>query len=169
MQLHARPAGSPHCPILHRAFCRRVTTAPACPPNTHAVQPVIGKPVPPPPQHFMHPHLYRPTPAAACRPEAAARWPTARRRSGRVLTFLRAISSGGERFVHTEEVTGSIPVSPTVFPLVRCPMAPDQWCIRGRFRQCFTHARPATSAAGVGSVRCGAGRASTEVGLVAIR
>ena len=25
----------------------------------------------------------------------------------------RAISSGGERFVHTEEVTGSIPVSPT--------------------------------------------------------
>ena len=24
-----------------------------------------------------------------------------------------AISSGGERFVHTEEVTGSIPVSPT--------------------------------------------------------
>jgi hypothetical protein len=33
---------------------------------------------------------------------------------------LRAISSGGERFVHTEEVTGSIPVSPTV-----C-MAPDQ-------------------------------------------
>ena len=30
----------------------------------------------------------------------------------RVL-LLRAISSGGERFVHTEEVTGSIPVSPT--------------------------------------------------------
>ena len=27
---------------------------------------------------------------------------------------LRAISSAGERFVHTEEVTGSIPVSPTV-------------------------------------------------------
>jgi hypothetical protein len=27
--------------------------------------------------------------------------------------LLRAISSGGERFVHTEEVTGSIPVSPT--------------------------------------------------------
>jgi hypothetical protein len=26
----------------------------------------------------------------------------------------RAISSAGERFVHTEEVTGSIPVSPTV-------------------------------------------------------
>ena len=26
---------------------------------------------------------------------------------------LRAISSAGERFVHTEEVTGSIPVSPT--------------------------------------------------------
>ena len=25
----------------------------------------------------------------------------------------RAISSAGERFVHTEEVTGSIPVSPT--------------------------------------------------------
>src|SRR3954447_8213852 len=31
-----------------------------------------------------------------------------------VRSFLqRAISSGGERFVHTEEVTGSIPVSPT--------------------------------------------------------
>jgi hypothetical protein len=31
-----------------------------------------------------------------------------------VGSFLqRAISSGGERFVHTEEVTGSIPVSPT--------------------------------------------------------
>jgi hypothetical protein len=28
---------------------------------------------------------------------------------------LRAISSAGERFVHTEEVTGSIPVSPTIF------------------------------------------------------
>ena len=27
----------------------------------------------------------------------------------------RAISSAGERFVHTEEVTGSIPVSPTVY------------------------------------------------------
>ncbi len=26
-----------------------------------------------------------------------------------------AISSAGERFVHTEEVTGSIPVSPTQF------------------------------------------------------
>lgn len=30
-----------------------------------------------------------------------------------VLTSRRAISSAGERFVHTEEVTGSIPVSPT--------------------------------------------------------
>jgi hypothetical protein len=29
-------------------------------------------------------------------------------------TPLRAISSAGERFVHTEEVTGSIPVSPTI-------------------------------------------------------
>ena len=28
-------------------------------------------------------------------------------------TTSRAISSAGERFVHTEEVTGSIPVSPT--------------------------------------------------------
>ena len=27
---------------------------------------------------------------------------------------MRAISSAGERFVHTEEVTGSIPVSPTI-------------------------------------------------------
>jgi DNA-binding CsgD family transcriptional regulator len=33
----------------------------------------------------------------------------------------RAISSAGERFVHTEEVTGSIPVSPTVFLQVRGP------------------------------------------------
>jgi hypothetical protein len=32
---------------------------------------------------------------------------------------VRAISSAGERFVHTEEVTGSIPVSPTVFSQVR--------------------------------------------------
>ncbi len=35
-----------------------------------------------------------------------------------VLFFVHdscgAISSAGERFVHTEEVTGSIPVSPTV-------------------------------------------------------
>ena len=30
-----------------------------------------------------------------------------------------AISSAGERFVHTEEVTGSIPVSPTLFSQVR--------------------------------------------------
>jgi hypothetical protein len=51
----------------------------------------------------------------------------------------RAISSAGERFVHTEEVTGSIPVSPTatlqvagsfVFmmngPLSACtPLVPD--------------------------------------------
>src|SRR5664279_450447 len=34
-------------------------------------------------------------------------------------TTVRAISSAGERFVHTEEVTGSIPVSPTVFSQVR--------------------------------------------------
>src|SRR4051812_31489822 len=32
---------------------------------------------------------------------------------GAVLSCRWAISSGGERFVHTEEVTGSIPVSPT--------------------------------------------------------
>ena len=32
---------------------------------------------------------------------------------------LRAISSAGERFVHTEEVTGSIPVSPTTSSQVR--------------------------------------------------
>jgi hypothetical protein len=30
------------------------------------------------------------------------------------LTSARAVSSAGERFVHTEEVTGSIPVSPTI-------------------------------------------------------
>ncbi len=34
-------------------------------------------------------------------------------RSGKVLTVPGAISSAGERFVHTEEVTGSIPVSRT--------------------------------------------------------
>jgi hypothetical protein len=28
-----------------------------------------------------------------------------------------AISSGGERFLHTEEATGSIPVSPTIFSI----------------------------------------------------
>ena len=31
----------------------------------------------------------------------------------------RAIGSAGERLVHTEEVTGSIPVSPTEKPQVR--------------------------------------------------
>ena len=35
------------------------------------------------------------------------------RSSCTVVTSSRAISSAGERFVHTEEVTGSIPVSPT--------------------------------------------------------
>src|SRR5947208_5574864 len=34
-------------------------------------------------------------------------------RIGYSRASLRAISSAGERFVHTEEVTGSIPVSPT--------------------------------------------------------
>jgi hypothetical protein len=34
----------------------------------------------------------------------------------------RAISSAGERFVHTEEVTGSIPVSPTQSAQVRSPL-----------------------------------------------
>jgi hypothetical protein len=37
------------------------------------------------------------------------------RESGTVQTS-RAISSAGERFVHTEEATGSIPVSPTQNP-----------------------------------------------------
>src|SRR5690606_10026524 len=32
---------------------------------------------------------------------------------------VRAISSAGERFVHTEEVTGSIPVSPTTLSPAR--------------------------------------------------
>jgi hypothetical protein len=32
---------------------------------------------------------------------------------------LRAIGSAGERLVHTEEVTGSIPVSPTAFGQLR--------------------------------------------------
>ena len=36
-------------------------------------------------------------------------------RIGYSRASLRAISSAGERFVHTEEVTGSIPVSPTVY------------------------------------------------------
>src|SRR2546423_11542223 len=35
---------------------------------------------------------------------------------------LRAISSAGERFVHTEEVTGSIPVSPTDVSAARTPV-----------------------------------------------
>src|SRR5438094_10257123 len=34
-------------------------------------------------------------------------------RIGYSRASMRAISSAGERFVHTEEVTGSIPVSPT--------------------------------------------------------
>jgi hypothetical protein len=33
------------------------------------------------------------------------------------LSSGRAISSVVERFLHTEEATGSIPVSPTMFPL----------------------------------------------------
>src|SRR2546423_11845164 len=40
-------------------------------------------------------------------------------RIGYSRASLRAISSAGERFVHTEEVTGSIPVSPTLPPQVR--------------------------------------------------
>ena len=36
----------------------------------------------------------------------------------------RAISSVGERFLDTEEVTGSIPVSPTTSFLVRTPLLP---------------------------------------------
>lgn len=35
-------------------------------------------------------------------------------RDARAVTVARAISSVVERFVHTEEVTGSNPVSPTV-------------------------------------------------------
>jgi hypothetical protein len=35
--------------------------------------------------------------------------------------LARAISSAGERFVHTEEVTGSIPVSPTIISAAQRP------------------------------------------------
>ena len=43
--------------------------------------------------------------------------PAARPMANRVQSCAsRAISSAGERFVHTEEVTGSIPVSPTYLP-----------------------------------------------------
>src|ERR1700722_15023784 len=34
----------------------------------------------------------------------------------------RAIGSAGERLVHTEEVTGSIPVSPTTFDQLKGPL-----------------------------------------------
>ena len=37
------------------------------------------------------------------------------RPDGRIRPRARAIGSAGERLVHTEEVTGSIPVSPTQF------------------------------------------------------
>ena len=47
----------------------------------------------------------------AVRRELAVRG--ARGESGSLDSRARAISSAGERFVHTEEVTGSIPVSPT--------------------------------------------------------
>src|SRR5207248_6248996 len=36
--------------------------------------------------------------------------------------LARAISSAGERFVHTEEVTGSIPVSPTSISAGQTPV-----------------------------------------------
>ena len=54
----------------------------------------------------------RTAPAVPTAVVAPVRW---RRERRGVVGFLplRAISSGGERFVHTEEVTGSIPVSPT--------------------------------------------------------
>ena len=60
-------------------------------------------------------------PAATCRPPdchfrpAKLAPPRCPRHPQRCATLLRqrAIGSAGERFVHTEEVTGSIPVSPT--------------------------------------------------------
>ena len=42
-----------------------------------------------------------------------------------VITSHRAISSVGERFLHTEEVEGSIPPSPTIF-LNDLPVSPTQ-------------------------------------------
>ncbi len=46
-------------------------------------------------------------------------------RIGYSLPSLRAISSAGERFVHTEEVTGSIPVSPTDVSAAQGPSSID--------------------------------------------
>src|SRR5262245_35139694 len=46
----------------------------------------------------------------------------------------RAISSAGERFVHTEEVTGSIPVSPTHVSAGQTTYSEDhryQWALDG--------------------------------------
>ena len=43
----------------------------------------------------------------------------------------RAISSAGERFPDTEEVTGSIPVSPTMFSQLRGTMADSVGCTWG--------------------------------------
>jgi hypothetical protein len=40
------------------------------------------------------------------------------------LSFARAISSVGERYLDTVEVTGSIPVSPTTFAQVRSGIWP---------------------------------------------
>ena len=49
------------------------------------------------------------------------RWASGKVSSARLAGRVRAISSAGERFVHTEEVTGSIPVSPTAFMQISGP------------------------------------------------
>src|SRR5690349_3530955 len=56
---------------------------------------------------------YRQPRADTMRDGARWTWHAGRRGRWGKVCCAGAISSGGERFVHTEEVTGSIPVSPT--------------------------------------------------------
>ena len=65
----------------------------------------------------------RQRPAKPC---TRVRIPFPPRGTTRSARTVRAISSAGERFPDTEEVTGSIPVSPTTFPQIKAHFRPRE-------------------------------------------